>query len=105
MRRWSLLWWVPPVVLGVAAALIPAEPHYSPHSFSDHLVIARRILLISAALYLWLFILLRMVYALYTAPRPENPRRGFGVIPPKSDAPNRRESEPGLFKSTADKGR
>jgi len=80
MTRWSLWWYAPPVVLGLAAALIPAEPTYSPHSFSDHLVLARQILLGSAAVYLAVFLLFRMLRALLAAPRRDDARRGFDVI-------------------------
>jgi hypothetical protein len=86
MTRWSLWWYAPPVVLGLAAALIPAGPTLSPHSFSDHLVIARRILVGSAAVYLAVFVLFRMLRALIAAPRQDDARRGFDVIA-RSDGP------------------
>jgi hypothetical protein len=82
----ALWWWAPPVVLGLAVALIPAEPHYSPHSFSDGLVLARRLLLGSAVLYFWIVLLIRMLRALIPAPRQDDARRGFDVIA-RSDGP------------------
>lgn len=86
MKRWSFWWWAPPVVLGLTAALIPGEPTYSPHSFSDHLVLARQILLGSAAVYLWIVLLFRILRAVIAGPRQDDARRGFDVIA-RSDGP------------------
>jgi hypothetical protein len=71
----------------LAAALIPAEPTYSPHRFSDHLGLARQILVGSAAVYLAVFLLFRMLRALIAAPRHGDARRGFDVIAPNDDLP------------------
>jgi hypothetical protein len=68
--------------------MISAEPTYSPHSFSDHLVLARQILLISAALYLWILVLFRMLYAVLTGPRRVRPPHGFDVLPPGAKSPS-----------------
>jgi hypothetical protein len=86
MIRWSLWWYAPPVVLGLAAALVPAEPTLSPHSFSDHLVLARQLLLGSAAVYLWIVLLFRILRGVIAAPRQDDARRGFDVIA-RSDGP------------------
>jgi hypothetical protein len=57
----------------------PLRANLSPHSFSDHLVLARQLLLGSAAVYLAVFLLFRMLRALIAAPRHEGTRRGFDV--------------------------
>lgn len=66
----------------LAAALLSAEPTYSPHGFSDRLVLARRLLLGSDVLYSWIVLLFRMLRALIAAPGRDGARRGFDLTPP-----------------------
>ena len=78
MKRWSLWWWLPPVILGLGAAAIPPVPQYTPRSLSDKLVALRALLLVAAFAYVFLLILARVIYAMNRPPT-DDPRRGFEI--------------------------
>ena len=76
-RRWSLLWWLPPVILGISGGIIP---EYSPARTSDRI---EGLLLDLAFIYIVSFIVVRMFYAARRRihnSEGHDPQRGFEVI-------------------------
>ena len=81
MRRWSLLWWIPPVVLGLCSAAMPAMPQYLRPACSDgYKDCVSDFLILAAFVYVAMFGFVRIINAIAAAIIPSAPRRGFDIV-------------------------